>query len=223
MIGSPNGANISAAVPTPTSTASAGPSTAVTGIGTASVIHHVSTQASTAANRCAAGDSDPAGSSSAIRNSPGPRKRPIVRRRRSNRSSPGESVSFASNRSRNRTRSLMRFSLPRRERRDRLLRGVPLGPSCRRGPRRVRWACWAAWCCGRQRAPARLRASPVDGALAVALQGRSSASTHASTPHTHACFYASSSPRATVTAWPPRTTRSPATRTHTAPPRADAW
>src|SRR4029077_4320622 len=32
-----------------------------------------------------------------------------------------------------------------------------------------------------------------------------------------------SSPRSTVTACPPRITRSPASRTRTTPPRADAW
>src|SRR5262249_61356383 len=34
---------------------------------------------------------------------------------------------------------------------------------------------------------------------------------------------AHSSPRSTVTAWPPRNTRCPASRTRTPPPRADAW
>src|SRR5579885_3648830 len=33
----------------------------------------------------------------------------------------------------------------------------------------------------------------------------------------------SNSPRSTVTAWPPSTTRSPADRTRTTPPRAEAW
>ena len=32
-----------------------------------------------------------------------------------------------------------------------------------------------------------------------------------------------SSPRSTVTAWPPRRTRSPAMATRTTPPRAEAW
>src|ERR1051326_665227 len=37
------------------------------------------------------------------------------------------------------------------------------------------------------------------------------------------CVAHSHSPRRTVTAWPPRNTRSPATRTLTTPPRAEAW
>ena len=55
MIGSPNGANISAAPPTPHATLSPGPSRAVIGIGTASVIHQMSTHARTAVRRAAPG------------------------------------------------------------------------------------------------------------------------------------------------------------------------
>ena len=35
--------------------------------------------------------------------------------------------------------------------------------------------------------------------------------------------FQTSVPSSTVTAWPPRCTRSPSTRTRTTPPRADAW
>jgi hypothetical protein len=72
------------------SATSATPTSAVIGIGIASVIHQATTSARIAASRCWLG-SRSNGISSTTANSSGPRKRPTVRRRRSKRSSAGES------------------------------------------------------------------------------------------------------------------------------------
>ena len=72
MIGSANGAKTVAAVPTPSTTASAGPTSAVTASGSASVIQRTIIRTSTAASRCAGTLSPGAGISRMARNSSGP-------------------------------------------------------------------------------------------------------------------------------------------------------
>jgi hypothetical protein len=97
--GSPKGANISIAVPTPRSTERAAPSKAVTGIGTASVIHQVKTSANTATRRAAGADNPEIGKTRRPTNRTGPDRRPAAFRIRSNRSSAGERAAVSSARS----------------------------------------------------------------------------------------------------------------------------
>jgi hypothetical protein len=86
----PNGARMSSAGPTPSSTRSAIPMRPPTGIGTASLIHRQMTSARTAASVCWS-CSMPSGRSRTTMSSSGARTSPIVRRPRSKRSSAGES------------------------------------------------------------------------------------------------------------------------------------
>ena len=90
MIGSANEASARRAVATWKTTASAGPSSAVTAIGSASLTQSTTTAAITAARRCPASESPDIGSSRTSSSVAGARKRPAVRRRRLKRSSAGE-------------------------------------------------------------------------------------------------------------------------------------
>ena len=90
MIGSANDASARRAVATWKTTASAGPSSAVTAIGSASLTHSTTTVAMTAARRCPSGDSPGIGAASTATKTAGARNRPAVRRRRLKRSSAGE-------------------------------------------------------------------------------------------------------------------------------------
>jgi hypothetical protein len=89
MIGSANGASALRAGATWRITASTGPRSAVTAIGSASVIQRTPISASTAARRCAAGTSG-SGATSITANTTGASTSPAVRRRRLNNSSLGE-------------------------------------------------------------------------------------------------------------------------------------
>ena len=77
------------------------PSSAVTGIGTASVIHHVRTSARTAKRRSWTGSNPAGGATSSAQKRIGPMNRPALRRRRSKRSSDSESAPRVSARSLN--------------------------------------------------------------------------------------------------------------------------
>ena len=95
IMGSANGANTAFAGAMPDTTHSSAPIRAVMGIGMGSVTHHVTTQPSTAARRCADGVSDGMGAAYRIAATSGPKKSPSVCRQRSKRSSAGESISCA--------------------------------------------------------------------------------------------------------------------------------
>ena len=90
MIGSPNGAKASRAGTTPRTTVSAGPRTAVTGSGTASVIHQTRTQATTARSPPAAAPRPGGGKARSRAKAAGPRTSPAARRRLSKRASASE-------------------------------------------------------------------------------------------------------------------------------------
>ena len=85
IVGLANGRNVSPTGATCSSTASAGPSSAVTGSGSASVIQKTMTSPMTAASRCPSGDSDANGQASTRRNTSGPATTPVLRRDSSNR------------------------------------------------------------------------------------------------------------------------------------------
>ena len=90
MIGSANGAKTARTGATPSSTASVGPTSAVTGSGSASVIQSVIMHARIAASRCAGAGRPGIGQSSSATKISGATTSPIVRRRRLNCSSAGE-------------------------------------------------------------------------------------------------------------------------------------
>jgi hypothetical protein len=84
MIGSANGANTSLAVATRKTTHSDAPTSAVTGMASASVIHNVTTAANTAARRCASGESDGSSACQTAANAIGASTSPARTRQRSN-------------------------------------------------------------------------------------------------------------------------------------------
>jgi hypothetical protein len=86
--GSANGANTSRAGATRIATHAAAPASAVTGSGSASVIHRMTTAAITAASRCASGFSAGSGRSSNRIKTEGASTNPATRRTRSKRASP---------------------------------------------------------------------------------------------------------------------------------------
>src|SRR5829696_7099185 len=87
--GSAKGANTSFAGATFSTTQAAAPTSAVTGSGSASVIHRSTTAAITAASLCASGFNPGSGSSSSAANASGATTNPAARRQRSNRASAG--------------------------------------------------------------------------------------------------------------------------------------
>jgi hypothetical protein len=91
--GSANGTNTTRAGATPSITHAAAPKSAVTGIGSASVIHSTTTALITAASRCAAGGSSPIGASSITMNTSGASTAPDFFRHRSKRCSAADNAS----------------------------------------------------------------------------------------------------------------------------------
>src|SRR5215203_6909445 len=94
--GSAKGANTSLAGATFSTTQAAAPTRAVTGSGSASVIHSSTTAAITAASLCASGFNPGSGNSSNAANASGATTNPATRRQRSNRASAGLICSTAS-------------------------------------------------------------------------------------------------------------------------------
>ncbi len=90
MIGSANEASARRAGATWKITARAGPSSAVTAIGSASLTHSTTTAAITAARRCPLSDRPGIGTNGSSRRTAGATNSPAVRRRRLKRSSAGE-------------------------------------------------------------------------------------------------------------------------------------